>query len=185
MKVIESIDTARSLLDAGEVIAYPTEAVYGLGCDALNVNAVLHILHLKKRAQEKGLIVLIADWEQLWPLVDMEQISEERLEAVKKTWPGFVTWVFPKSRHLSDELTGAHRGVAIRMTAHPVARALCAKSPIVSTSANIAGTHPARDMKALSDFFPEGVAGVMAGDLGKHFAVSKIYNILDGSNLRN
>ena len=185
MKVIKEIDEACALLLAGEVIAYPTEAVYGLGCDAFNAKAVLHLLDLKKRPEEKGLIVLIADWAQLSPLIDMDKVPEARFEAVKKTWPGPVTWVFPKSKAVPNWITGTHAGVAIRMTAHPIARALCQNGPIVSSSANVSGVSPARDLAVLSYLFPDGVAGVVAGDLGGNFAVSEIYNILDGSNLRN
>ncbi len=185
MKVIEATEDACALFAAGKVLAYPTEAVYGLGCDLFNQEAVLHVLRLKKRPEAKGLIVLIADWAQLWPLIDTDLIPETCFQAVRKTWPGAVTWVFPKSSSVPACVTGAHEGIAIRMTAHPVARALCKNGPIISTSANIAGSVPARDIDALSQFFPEGVAGVVAGDLGGNFAVSEIYNILDGSSLRN
>jgi len=185
MKVIKAIDEAHALLLAGKVIAYPTEAVYGLGCDIFNEKAVRHLLGLKKRPEGKGLIVLIADWEQLWQLIDRDAVPEARFNAVKKTWPGAVTWVFQKSKAVPNWITGTHAGVAIRMTAHPIAHDLCKNGPIVSTSANVTGVLPARDIAALSQLFPEGVAGVMAGDLGGNFAVSEIYNILDGSNLRN
>ncbi len=184
MRVLEQIDEAYALLQKGDVIAYPTEAVYGLGCDAFNADAVSRILTLKRRSETKGLIVLIANWEQLWPLIDKDKIPKARLDAVKQTWPGFVTWVFPKSNRVPAGISGAHDGIAIRMTAHPVAHALCKHGPIVSTSANLSGASPVRHLKDLMRFFPEGVSGVVAGELGEHFAVSEIYNILDGSTLR-
>lgn len=184
MRIIQTMDEACDLLEAGQVIAYPTEAVYGLGCDMFHAEAVSHLLALKQRPEDKGVIVLVANWEQVWPLVERAAISKAQLEAAEKTWPGFVTWVFPKSKEVPSFISGGHPGIAIRMSAHPVAHALCRKGPIVSTSANVAGLPPARDIHALSQFFPEGVSGVVAGDLGGNFAVSEIYNILDGSALR-
>ncbi|MCH9689497.1 MAG: threonylcarbamoyl-AMP synthase [Gammaproteobacteria bacterium] len=184
MQLIKHIKQACALLDAGEVIAYPTEAVYGLGCDAFNQQAVLRILNLKKRPKEKGLIVLIADWEQLWPLIDKNKVPEARFEVLKKTWPGPVTYVFPKANTVPDWITGAHEGVAIRMTAHPVARALCENGPIISTSANLAGEVAVRNIQDLDALFSDEVAGVMRGVLGSQMTVSPIYNILDGGLLR-
>ncbi|MCH9756355.1 MAG: threonylcarbamoyl-AMP synthase [Gammaproteobacteria bacterium] len=184
MKLIKNIDEAQILLDAGKVIAYPTEAVYGLGCDIWNEKAVLHLLALKNRPKEKGLIILISSWAQLWPLVDMSHVSDTRLKAVKETWPGPVTWVFPKSEAVPAWISGTHDGIAIRMTKHSVAHALCQNGPIVSTSANLSGGLPARDVDTLRRLFPEGLLGVVAGELGGNFAVSEIYNILDGSSLR-
>lgn len=184
MQLIKHIKQACALLDAGKVIAYPTEAVYGLGCDAFNQQAVLRILNLKKRPKEKGLIVLIADWEQLWPLIDENKVPKVRFEALKKSWPGPVTWVFPKASTVPDWITGAHEGIAIRMTAHPVARALCQNGPIISTSANLAGEEPVREIQDLDEIFPDGVVGVLEGALGNQMTVSPMYNILDGALLR-
>jgi L-threonylcarbamoyladenylate synthase len=180
MRCIQTVDEARVLLDKGEVIAYPTEAVYGLGCDPFNKAAVEQILYLKQRSREQGLIVLIADWAQLWPLI--ADVPEIRLDAVKRTWPGAVTWVFPKSEQVPSWLTGKHESIAIRMTAHPVARALCQEGPIISTSANISGTQPLRDMQAVSDMFPD--VDILVGNLGSNVAPSALYHVLEGTQLR-
>jgi L-threonylcarbamoyladenylate synthase len=184
MQLIKQIDTARALLDAGEIITYPTEAVYGLGCDMFNESAVLRLLALKKRDKAKGLIVLIADWAQLWNLIDKDAVSDARFALIKKSWPGPVTWIFPKSRHAPEWITGIHDGIAVRMTAHPVAHALCQKGPIVSTSANLAGEAAVRDIDDLVRLFPEGVSGVVAGALGGEVRVSEIYDALDGKLIR-
>ena len=152
MQLIKHIDAAHALLDAGEVIAYPTEAVYGLGCDIFNEQAVLRILGLKKRDKAKGLIILIADWTQLWDLIDKDAVSDARFDVIKKSWPGPVTWIFPKSRRAPEWITGSHDGIAIRMTGHPVAHALCKNGPIVSTSANLAGHAPLRNFDDLNKY---------------------------------
>ena len=129
MKIISQFDEARHLLNRGKIIAYPTEAVYGLGCDPFNQQAVEKILVLKQREASKGFILLIANWAQLTPLIKV--IPERLLDAVRATWPGPVTWVFPKANIIPDWLSGNHSSIAIRMTAHPVASQLCADGPVL------------------------------------------------------
>jgi len=177
-----NIDKARELILAGDVIAYPTEAIYGLGCDPFNQQAVEALLALKQRSVSKGLIILVSTWEQVWPLIG--DVPEARLEAVKQTWPGPVTWIFPKSEAVPAWLSGEHDGLAIRMTAHPIARALCEHAPLVSTSANLTGSHPAKTIDDLECMLVDGVAGVVAGDLGGRTSPSDIYHVLDGVRVR-
>ena len=184
MRVIEDIATALNLLDAGEVLAYPTEAVYGFGCDMFNEAAVLRILALKKREKAKGLIILVANWAQLWPLIDKKAVPDARLAVIQKSWPGSVTWIFPKSIQAPEWITGQHEGIAIRMTAHPIAHALCQHGPIVSTSANLAGMPPCREMDKLRHFFLEGIAGVVIGELGQAKTVSQVYDAVHGKLIR-
>ncbi|MDF1827323.1 MAG: L-threonylcarbamoyladenylate synthase [Legionellaceae bacterium] len=177
------IDKAHALIQAGEVIAYPTEAIYGLGCDPFNQQAVEALLALKQRSVSKGLIILVSTWEQIWPLIG--EVPEARIEAVKQTWPGPVTWIFPKSEQVPAWLSGEHDGLAIRMTAHPVAHALCKHTPLVSTSANLTGSNPAKTIDDLEDMLASGaVAGVVAGDLGGRSAPSEIYHVLNGVRVR-
>ncbi len=165
MKALLSVIEAQHLLAAGGVIAYPTEAVYGLGCDAFNEKAVLKLLTLKQRPIEKGLIILIHQWVDLFPLIG--DIPEDSLALVKATWPGPVTWVFPKSSQIPDYLSGVHQSIAIRMSKHPIAHALCAQSPIISTSANLAGCEPLRDVAAVeAQFHATVLDGIVEGALG-------------------
>jgi L-threonylcarbamoyladenylate synthase len=182
MKIITQLDEALQCIATGKIIAYPTEAVYGLGCDPFNQQAVETILNLKCRSEEKGLIILIADWGQLMPLVD--KVPAHLLQKVRATWPGPVTWIFPKSSAIPKWLTGEHNGIAIRMTAHPIAHALCAKGPIVSTSANLSGQEPAKDVAGVHAQFPHGVEGVVAGELGGATQPSKIYDVLTAKQIR-
>lgn len=177
MNALLTVSDARALLDDGGVIAYPTEAVYGLGCDAWNEHAVLRILALKQRPVEKGLILLIHQWEDLFPLI--QEISDDALDLVKATWPGPVTWVFPKSSEVPDFLSGAHPGIAIRMSKHPVAHALCQHGPIISTSANRAGEPPFRDVDALwTEFYAGGLDGIVEGSLGGLLTPTVILDVL-------
>ncbi len=179
---VTSLDDARRLIAAGRVLAYPTEAVYGLGCDPFNQHAVDRVLALKQRLVTKGLILLIHDWEQLASLIST--VPEARLDAVRATWPGPITWVFPKAKIIPDWLTGAHDSIAVRMSEHPVARALCLEGPVVSTSANITGHPPARDNQMLRAQFPEGIDAVVAGEVGTALLPSMMFDVLSGVRLR-
>jgi L-threonylcarbamoyladenylate synthase len=131
------------------VIAYPTEAVYGLGCDPLNPHAVMRLLQLKRRPAGQGLILIAADFHQLQPFV--LQPSEERMRELMEGWPGPFTWLLPAAPDTPWWLTGYHDTLAVRVTAHPVAAALCRSctSALVSTSANISGRPPPRSALAL------------------------------------
>lgn len=181
MRVIP-LDEARLLLSQGKIIAYPTEAVYGLGCDPFNSEAVDFLLSLKIRPMSKGFIILIGDWSQLAMFVP--KLSDAVLKPVQASWPGPVTWVFPRLPDVPPWLTGEHDGIAIRMTAHPIAHALCQDGPIISSSANRSGEEPARDFTRLSQQFPQCVEACVAGDLGGASQPSAIYDALSGHRLR-
>ena len=170
------------MLKQGKIIAYPTEAVYGLGCDPFNQHAVERLIALKQRAANKGFILLISDWTQLTPLVGT--LSDVWLERVRQTWPGPVTWIFPKASGLPQELTGQHDGIAIRMSAHPIAHQLCSDGPVVSTSANVSGMPPITDPAELQLQFPQGIDAVLAGDLGGQRLPSAIFDVCSGEQLR-
>lgn len=182
MKIISQNDEALQYLKRGQVIAYPTEAVYGLGCDPFNEQAVEKLLALKHRMMAQGFIVLIADWPQLFPLIG--KLPDVLLDKVRESWPGPVTWVFPKSALIPHWLSGQHESIAIRMSAHPVARRLCLNGPVVSTSANTSGRIPAIDLAALRLQFPHGIDAVIVGELGDEKQSTGIYDVLTGARLR-
>ncbi len=182
MKIINEFDKARQLLAEGKIIAYPTEGVYGLGCDPFNQQAVEKLLALKQRPVAKGLIMLISDWSQLTPLISA--VPHSALEQVRATWPGPVTWVFPKAANVPEWLSGNYPSIAIRMTSHPIARGLCTDGPLVSTSANISGLAPAIDMAGVCAQFPNGVDALITGSLGGINQPSAIYDVLSGKRLR-
>lgn len=182
MRCINQIDAARKCIAAGDIIAYPTEAIYGLGCDFANKSAVERLLQLKMRPIEKGLIVIISQWEQLFPLIGT--IPDELMTRVKNTWPGPVTWVFPKSKHVPYWVSGEHDTVAIRMTKHPISRELCAHMPLISTSANLSGHAPAKDFSGVLAQFSKGVDVFFDGALGHEIKPSAIFDVMSGSKLR-
>ncbi|AHF03178.1 tRNA threonylcarbamoyladenosine biosynthesis protein RimN [Marichromatium purpuratum 984] len=140
---------AAAWLRAGAVVGYPTEAVYGLGCDPRDRGAVSRILEIKQRDPAKGLILIAADYAQLAPYV--ESLEATRMAKVRASWPGPNTWLLPARPSTPDWLTGRFSTLAVRVTAHPLAAALCRAygGAIVSTSANRADRPPARTARSL------------------------------------
>lgn len=123
------------------VIAYPTESVFGLGCDPDCEFAIQKILDLKQRPAHKGLILIAANIEQLQNYADFSALSTEQLDTIKATWPGPFTWIVPVQPSLSKLVSGDFNSIAVRVTQHPLVQALCQAfgKPIISTSANLSG----------------------------------------------
>lgn len=182
MKIIEDIDTARQYIRDGLIIAYPTEAVYGLGCDPFNDNAVKRLLEIKQRPQEKGLILIISCWQQLNYLIAIDEVID--FSKVNETWPGHTTWLFPKSEKISEYVSGVHDSIAIRMTAHKIASKLAKDTPLVSTSANITSLEPARSISEVEQQFAGSIDGIVVGSLGNSAQPSSIYDVVTGKRLR-
>jgi len=168
----------------GEVIAYPTEAVYGLGCDPQSETAVRRVLELKRRPVEAGLILIADEFERFESFV--ASVPEEQENRARATWPGPVTWLFPRSKSVPDWLAGNHATIAVRVTAHPVCRALCAAfgGAIVSTSANIRQAPPARSAEDVQTCFGSELCGTLMGELGFQSKPSEIRDLATGRVLR-
>jgi L-threonylcarbamoyladenylate synthase len=163
-----SVADAAALLRRGGVVAYPTEAVWGLGCDPFDETAVLRLLALKQRPVDKGLILIAGALEQFDGLLDWEALPTDRGEAVFASWPGPHTWIVPAAGRVPHWITGAHDGVAVRVSAHPTVVALCTAfgGPLVSTSANPAGAPPPRALEAFDPGLLAALDGVVAGSTG-------------------
>ena len=157
---------AARVVKHGGVIAYPTEAVYGLGCDPANQAAVLRVLELKQRPVSKGLILVAAEFEQLTPWIS--PLPDKARAELMTTWPGPITWLLPVNRLTPKWLTGDHKTLAVRISNHPPVRALCKylDSALVSTSANIAGRLPARNVLKVRRQFGTQIDYIVSGRLG-------------------
>lgn len=140
------IKRAARSVDAGGVIAYPTESVYGLGCAPLNLTAVERILAIKQRPISKGMIIVASEIEQLSGYVDFNRLPTEALDFIAAKWPGPVTFTLPAVADAPNWITGKFDSIAVRLSSHPVVVALCDElcSPLVSTSANYSGRAPAK-----------------------------------------
>lgn len=179
------VSAARQALLSG-VIAYPTEAVFGLGCDPTNEAAIQQILDLKQRPAEKGLILIAADYSQLLPYVDDMAIGQDKRFSVLSHWPGPTTLILPARPSVSRLLTGDRDTIAVRVTAFEPARELCRKlgTALVSTSANPSGEEPARTADQVRDYFSEQVAWVMDEPTGGAQSPSRIIDPLSNKVFR-
>ncbi|MBL1261008.1 MAG: threonylcarbamoyl-AMP synthase [Thiotrichaceae bacterium] len=160
--ILHAVDMIRR----GGVIAYPTEAVYGLGCDPHSSDAVKHLLQLKQRKLEKGLILIASTFEQIEPyILPLDIKTRQRID---KTWPGPTTWLLPVRSEVPHWITGGHKKIAIRITAHPQANALCEAlaGPLVSTSANRHKQPAARTMMQVRRIFTNQLDYILPGKVG-------------------
>jgi L-threonylcarbamoyladenylate synthase len=171
-------------LRSGGVIAYPTEAVYGLGCDPANALSVQKILDLKQRSVEKGLILIAADIAQLARYITPATLAQ--YPEVQASWPGPHTWILPCTATTPAWLTGEHDALAVRVTNHPVAAGLCTAfgAALVSTSANPAGAEPARTPKTVEEYFGQNIDLIVAGEVGGLQQVSTIRDARNGRHVR-
>ena len=171
---------AAAVLRRGGIVAYATEYCFGLGCDPRNRRAVLRLLRLKRRSIKKGLIVLAADARQLAPYVTTIPPK------VLATWPGPHTWLVTRNPSAPGWISGGHSTVAVRVTAHRQAVALCrtARRAIVSTSANRAGQAPARSHREVRRRFGGGIDYVLPGRVGAAPAPTPIRDAVTGKLIR-
>ncbi|WP_411993221.1 Sua5/YciO/YrdC/YwlC family protein [Agarivorans sp. DSG3-1] len=173
-----------TVLQQGAVIAYPTEAVFGLGCDPDNKQAVSKILQIKRRPVEKGLILLASELAHLLPYIDYSALSAEQQQLLvsKQTRP--TTWLVPVSAATPKWISGQFSSVAVRLTSHPLVADICQRwgKPLVSTSANYSGEIPAANAEQAA--LLTGVDLVVDGPLGKAKQTSQIKDIFTGEVIR-
>lgn len=177
---------AGALLRQGAVLVYPTEAVWGIGCDPGNDAAVERLLRIKQRPVAKGMIVVCDDLARVADWVDLDALPAPRREAVLASWPGPNTWTLPATARAPRMLCGDHDTLAVRVSAHPVVVAMCAAfgGAMVSTSANPAGEPPAFDEAALDPALLAQVDALVTGATGGLPAPTPIRDARSGEVLR-
>ncbi len=175
---------AAQVLAAGGLIAYPTEAVFGLGCDPRNEAAVLRLLEVKGRPIHKGLILIGADFAQLEPFVT--EVEPEPMARVRASWPGPFTWLLPARPDTPHWLRGEHSTLAVRVTAHPIAAALCRAwgGALVSTSANRSTQPPARTAMEVRLRLGGEIDYLVPGACGRSTSPSRIQDARTGALVR-
>lgn len=178
------VDQAARIVLQGGVIAYPTEAVFGLGCLPTSEAALERIIAIKRRDARKGLIVVAADIEQLEPLASLP--GGEIGKRILSSWPGPVTWIVDAMPDLPHLLTGGGPTIAVRVSDHPIVRRLCLRTghALVSTSANSAGRPPARSALRVRRAIGRDVDYVLAGPLGSLANPTEIRDAGSGRTLR-
>jgi len=180
------ITVKQAVLDLrqGDLIIYPTEAMYGIGCDPYNPNAIDMLLQLKQREFKHGFILVASSFSQVKHLIG--DVPKERMDAIMATWPGHITWLFPVRDNAPKGVLGEYKTVAIRISSHPVVRELSDLfgGPIISSSANVSGLSPALDVATCHKYFYPNISNVVAGDVGGNASSSAICDALTGRVLR-
>jgi L-threonylcarbamoyladenylate synthase len=177
------ISKAVEVISHGGVIAYPTEAVYGLGCSAYVKQAVEKILWIKSRRRYKGLILVGYEIEDFRDWIDLDFVKDSH--EITGSWPGPVTWIIPAKRNTPSWLSGGNPGIAVRISAHPIVRSLTEKAGIlVSTSANPASRMPARTSLGVHNYFGKSIDYIIPGDTGSTAKPTEIRDALTGRVIR-
>lgn len=180
------IGQAAQVLRRGGVIAYATEAVFGLGCDPQNEQALKQLLTLKQRSPAKGLILVAGSESQLHSYLALAHITVEMWQRARATWPGPVTWLMPVAPQVSPLLRGEHDSLAVRVSAHPQVQVLCERfgGAIVSTSANVSTRPPAKSVEAVSMQFDDQLDLILIGHTGGTSKPSEIRDAWTGKIIR-
>lgn len=181
LKVKVAADTLR----AGGVIAYPTEAVWGLGCDPHNAAAVSRLLALKQRDPAKGLILVAADIDQLAPY--LSGLSDQHLAQLHRAWPGPYTFIVPDNGYPPALIKGDFKSVALRVSANKQVADLCRAfgGPIVSTSANMAGLPAPKWSWRVAQQLGHGVDFLLPGSVGGATKPSEIRDLMSDKVIRH
>lgn len=173
-------------LKSSGVIAYPTEAVFGLGCNPLSRLAVRRVLAIKKRPQHKGLILVADSFSRLSRFV--APLSDAQIAKMQNSWGNQNqphTWVVPAAKNCPKWITGQHKTIAIRVSGHALTAKICkiAGMALVSTSANRSGCQAAKTTKQCKTLFGKQ-ARVLAGKTAGAKKPSTIQDLISGKILR-
>jgi len=172
------------LFYAGGVFAYPTESVYGLGCDPWNLDAVSDLLTIKQRNPSKGLILIASCRDQLTPFVSLRKESDWK--KLRSSGKRPITWIVPVSEETPWWIRGDHRGVAVRITDFDPVVQLCnsVNSALVSTSANYSGHPVCRNSVSVRQAFGNQLDTVITGDTGGVSMPSEIRDLYSDAVIR-
>jgi L-threonylcarbamoyladenylate synthase len=182
LAISQAIRKAGRILRDGGVIAYPTEGVFGLGCLPGDAEAVQRVLTIKQREPDKGLVLIASSQAQLRDWISLP--PDRQLTCGGAGDP--VTWIVPAADNVSPLIRGSHTGIAVRLTAHPTARALCdiVDAPLVSTSANLSGHPPTRNPLVLRRNIGALVDFIVPGPCGQADGPSEIRDLATGKVIR-
>jgi len=178
------IKKAIQVINQGGVICYPTESVYGLGCDPYDLAAVLYLLEIKKRQLDKGLLLVAANVSQLEPYININ--DKQTINKLKEATDKPVTWIVACNEKTPVWLTGKHQSIAVRISTHPVIKQLCTlfNGALVSTSANISGLPSVKKNWLVHKQFANKIDYYVPGELGRFKKESEIRNIKTGEVIR-
>ena len=157
-----AVEQVARALASGQIVALPTDTVYGLAADPFRTGAADRLFAVKRRPRERDLPVLVADEEQALSLAMAVPAAARRL--IERFWPGALTIVLPRRPDLVADLGSDEATVGVRCPAHPVPRAVCrAAGPLATTSANVHGQPPLTTASEVAATFGPAVAVVVDG----------------------
>ena len=175
----------KHILNNGEIILYPTESIFGLGCDPHNFNAVKKLFYLKKRSFEKKFILLTGDFFQFERYVNFNLLNKKKINFIFNNIDNHISWIVPASNYVPKYLLDNNKCIAIRFTNRYIIKKICYvfKKPIITTSANISGERYYNDVNKINTIFKDNIYHVY-GDLGTNNRPSIIYNIINNKKIR-
>ena len=173
------------MLHNEHVIAYPTESMFGLGCDPNSKKAVKQLLNLKKRNIEKGFILVAADFDQIKMYINEKKLSKKQKKKIFFHWPGPFTFLLPANPEVPYWLTGKFETIAVRISAHVEIIKLCNAfgQALISTSANISNMTPCLTPEEVFKCFGKDFP-LLNGKIGNEKNPSKIINVMNGKLIR-
>lgn len=183
----QELEVAAAALRRGGVVAYPTEAVFGLGCDPHDRAALARLFALKRRPPQQGVLLIAADFAQVERYIDRSRLAEAALQRVLASWPGPHTWILPRTQDVPEWIAGGHSGVALRVTAHAPAAALCRAfgGALVSTSANRHGQAPMLSAADLRMEFGDELDAIVDAPVGGLERPTAIRDAISGEFIRH
>jgi len=178
------IRDAVKLLNSGGIIAYPTESVFGLGCNPYNLKAVSRLLEIKQRPYTKGLILLVSDIKHALPLI--QPLNREQLDQISQPSDRATTWLLNKDPHVSPLISGNHPKLAVRIATNPIAKQLCHSfgKPIISTSCNLSSKPMSTKTSEIRNKFLLKVDKILSGSCCQQ-SPSRIVDLETGKILRD
>ena len=182
MLITNTTDNLKKLFLDGGIFAYPTEAIYGLGCNPDNEKTVWRLLNLKNRPLNKGLILVASDFTQVKKY--LKPLSKAQLQF---TQPSNTTYIYPALDSAPKWLTGDFDSLAIRISQHPTVRELCENfdSALVSTSANLSEQTPAKTASEVVKQFDNKIDAILEGKLGDLLTPTVIRDSISGEIIRS
>lgn len=175
----KNIEEMADILTNGGIVAYPTEGVWGLGCDPFNEEAVRRLLNIKHRDESEGFIILATNWGQIYDLIDLEALPKNDQIFLTAAWPSHITFLLPKSKSAPNFISGASEQIALRITDFKPNKELIEAfgTPIISTSANLHGMTAARSLEEVKIYFDKRIDAVFDKKSGNQPNPSKIYDL--------
>lgn len=173
----------RRVFVTGGLIAYPTEGVYGLGCDPWNRAAVAKLLHLKSRNIRKGLIVVMSDITQGQKL--LSPFFLQRIDALTRQATKPITWIVPAKSTAPYWVTGGRSKIAVRLSKHPIINELCSQfGALISTSANLPAHPPANRVDKVRRYFGHWLDYIISDNGSMFGRPSEIRDLVSGCVIR-